>query len=841
MVKTRPKPALMWQIFCNFVVDLPEFMIYPENIEKKIGFDAVRRMVADLCGSPLSKQLAAEAAFSTDFSQIDAELRRVAEFKTIIETDPDFPGIAFRDITARLKAIRPEGTFLTAEEFIDLGLSLTAMTALASYFARQRSDQGESPYPNLDALADQIMVFPAISAAISRTFDRWGQIKDNASPELADIRRRLSGMSGSINAAMRRVVENARRDGILDADAAPSMRDGRLVLPVSPMFKRRIPGIVHDESASGKTIFIEPAEVVEANNRMRELHLEQHREEVKILTALTTDLRPQLDVILASFDTLARFDFIHAKAQFAIQSDASLPHLSRNPQLEWYHACHPVLRESLQRQQRQIVPLDIRLTAPDNRILVISGPNAGGKSVVLKTVAICQYMLQCGILPPVYNNSHFGIFSGIFIDIGDDQSIEDDLSTYSSHLRNMRFLLNAGGSRTLMLIDEFGSGTEPQIGGAIAQALLADFNTAGMWGVVSTHFQNLKKFAEDTPGLVNGSMLYDRQKMQPLFTLAIGHPGSSFAIEIARKTGLPDKIIDAAGQLVGSDYLNLDKYLLDIARDRRYWENKRIEIRRKEKQLEQTLEQYSADADSLRQHRREIIADAREEARKILEGSNAAIERTIHDIRRAQADREKTLEARRRLAQERHELTDGHTDDHPLIPKIKTTKKAKQAPKPIEKPKELAPGDNVLLDGSGTVGTIEAIRGKEAVVIFGQMKTTVKLQRLSPTDRKPKSATQKAASFISVETSNDNRERQLRFRPEIDVRGMRADEALQAVTYFIDDAVQFAQQRVRILHGTGTGALRQCIRQYLATVPAVVHFADEDVRFGGAGITVVEF
>lgn len=841
MVKTRPKPALMWQIFCNFVVDLPEFMIYPENIEKKIGFDAVRRMVADLCGSPLSKQLAAEATFSTDFSQIDAELRRVAEFKTIIETDPDFPGIAFRDITARLKAIRPEGTFLTAEEFIDLGLSLTAMTALASYFARQRSDQGASPYPHLDALADQIMVFPAISAAISRTFDRWGQIKDNASPELADIRRRLSGMSGSINAAMRRVVENARRDGILDADAAPSVRDGRLVLPISPMFKRRIPGIVHDESASGKTIFIEPAEVVEANNRMRELHLEQHREEVKILSALTADLRPQLDVILASFDTLARFDFIHAKAQFATQSDASLPHLSRNPQLEWYHACHPVLRESLQRQQRQIVPLDIRLTAPDNRILVISGPNAGGKSVVLKTVAICQYMLQCGILPPVYNNSHFGIFSGIFIDIGDDQSIEDDLSTYSSHLRNMRFLLNAGGSRTLMLIDEFGSGTEPQIGGAIAQALLADFNTAGMWGVVSTHFQNLKKFAEDTPGLVNGSMLYDRQKMQPLFTLAIGHPGSSFAIEIARKTGLPDKIIDAAGQLVGSDYLNLDKYLLDIARDRRYWENKRIEIRRKEKQLEQTLEQYSADADSLRQHRREIIADAREEARKILEGSNAAIERTIHDIRRAQADREKTLEARRRLAQERHELTDGHTDDHPLIPKIKTPKKAKQAPKPIEKPKELAQGDNVLLDGSGTVGTIEAIRGKEAVVIFGQMKTTVKLQRLSPTDRKPKSATQKAASFISVETSNDNRERQLRFRPEIDVRGMRADEALQAVTYFIDDAVQFAQQRVRILHGTGTGALRQCIRQYLATVPAVAHFADEDVRFGGAGITVVEF
>ena len=816
-------------------------MIYPENIEKKIGFDAVRSMVAELCGSPLSKQLAAEATFSGDFAEVDAELRRVAEFKTIIETDPDFPGVAFRDVTVRLRSIRPEGTFLTAEEFVDLNLSLSAMASIASYFARQRTEEGASPYPHLDDLAQQLMVFPAISAAIARTFDRWGQIKDNASPELADIRRRLVGMSGSINAAMRRVVENARREGLLEADASPSMRDGRLVLPVSPMYKRRIPGIVHDESASGKTIFIEPAEVVEANNRMRELTMEQHREEVKILIALTSELRPHLDTILDSFGLLARFDYIYAKARFAGQTDASLPHLSREPQLEWYHACHPVLRRSLERQQREIVPLDIRLTAPDHRILVISGPNAGGKSVVLKTVAICQYMLQCGLLPPVYDNSHFGIFTGIFIDIGDDQSIEDDLSTYSSHLRNMRFLLAAGGRRTLMLIDEFGSGTEPQIGGAIAQALLAEFNSAGMWGVVSTHFQNLKKFAEDTAGLVNGSMLYDRQKMQPLFSLSIGHPGSSFAIEIARKTGLPDKIIDAAGELVGSDYLNLDKYLLDIARDRRYWENKRLEIRRKEKQLEQTLEQYSADADALRRQRREIIADAREEARKILEGSNAAIERTIHDIRRAQADREKTLEARRRLAEERRELTDGTTDDHPLIPKIKAPKKPKQAPKQADKPKELAPGDNVLLDGAGTVGTIEAIRGKEAVVIFGQMKTTVKLQRLTVTDRKPKSAAQQAASFISVETSNDNRERQLRFRPEIDVRGMRADEAIQAVTYFIDDAVQFSQSRVRILHGTGTGALRQCIRQYLTTVPAVSRFADEDVRFGGAGITVVEF
>ena len=819
-------------------------MTYPENIESKIGFDAVRRMVAARCSSPLGRACVDAMAFTDDFGTVSRLLGETAELKSILEGDNDFPSGDIRDLTDRLKAVRPDGTHLSTSELTDLRVSMTTMAELAAYFAKRRDEDGSTPYPLLDAVAGGLSVFPALVSAIDRVVDRWGNVKDNASPQLAEIRKTLNSMNGRVNTVMRRVMAAAVRDGIIEADTSPSMRDGRLVLPVAPMHKRRVPGIVHDESATGKTVFIEPAEVVEVNNHIRELRIEEHREEIRILVALTAELRPNIGTLIDSYGVLGTFDFIRAKAMLAVDIDATLPHLSASTEVEWYHACHPVLRESLERQGKQVVPLDIVLT-PERRLLLISGPNAGGKSVTLKTVAIVQYMLQCGLLPPVYDNSHCGLFADIFIDIGDDQSIEDDLSTYSSHLRNMKFFVNRGSARSLILIDEFGAGTEPQIGGAIAQALLAEFNARGMWGVVTTHFQNLKKFADETPGLVNGSMLYDRQAMRPLFALSIGHPGSSFAIEIARKTGLPESIIQAASEIVGSDYVNMDKYLLDIARDRRYWENKRRDIREKEKRVEQVLERYQDDAEALRRRRNEIIGEARDEARRILEGSNAAIERAIHDIRRSQADREKTLEARRRLADERRELTREDNGEHPAIARAPKRKgqqtKPKQAASESVKPRAIAPGDHVQLDGAGTVGTVEEIRGKQATVIFGQIRTTVKVDRLSPTLKQPSSGARQQASFISAATTDDSRERQLKFKTEIDLRGMRVDEALQAVTYYIDDAIQFNAGRVRILHGTGTGALRQSIRQYLATVPAVRHFADEDIRFGGAGITVVEF
>lgn len=820
-------------------------MIYPDSIEKKIGFDAVREYLGRLCTSPLGLAHCEEMFFSADFAVVRRQLHQVAEMLAVMTSDSGFDLGGIHDRRQLLQSLRIPGSFPAESELAGLRSSLSSMADIASFFAKNRQEDGNritTPYPELDALARDLYAFPAIAAAIDRIIDRHGEIKDNASPELAEIRRAISACAGSINSAMRRVIANAVREGFLEGDVTPSVRDGRLVIPVAPMYKRKINGIVHDESASGKTFFIEPAEVVEANNRMRELGIEEHREIVRILTALADTIRPEIDNLLDGFDLLGEFDFIYAKAKYARITDGMLPHLTEEPELEWYHACHPVLKLSLERQNKQIVPLDITLRS-DKRILVISGPNAGGKSVTLKTVGIVQYMAQCGVLPPLYENSHMGMMESIFIDIGDDQSIEDDLSTYSSHLRNMKFFLANGNNRTLVLIDEFGGGTEPQIGGAIAQAVLKEFNNKGMWGVITTHYHNLKQFAEETSGLVNGSMLYDRQKMQPLYRLAIGQAGSSFALEIARKTGLPEAIIEDAKSIVGSDYVNMDKYLLDIARDRRYWENKRQDIRQKEKRIEEVLARYEEDMETLRGKRREIISEARDRASRILEESNAAIERTIREIRSSQADKEKTKEARKKLEEERSALNSdaNQAESHPLLDKKVPVKKKKQPQKQAPEEQPLQPGDNVILDGGGTVGTIAEISGKMATVVFGQMKMSVKTSRLKRTIRKAESGVKSGTSYISSQTSDASRERQLAFSNEIDVRGMRADEAVQAVMYYIDDAIQFNSSRVRILHGTGTGALRQYIRRYLDTVPAVKTYHDEDVRFGGPGITVVEF
>ena len=818
------------------------------ELEKKIGFDIIREHVGTLCVSTLGRSRCEEMTFSSNPSEVRMRLDETAEMLALLQADSGFPIGGVHDRRQLLASIRVPGTFPAESDLPGLRQSLATIADIANFFSKLRNDDGRSPYPALDSLARDLFTFPHMVAAIDRVIDRHGEIKDNASPALADIRRSISAAAAAINSAMRRVISSAVREGYLEADTTPSVRDGRLVIPVAPMYKRKISGIVQGESGSGKTFFIEPAEVVEANNRLRELTIEERREIVRILTALADTMRPEIDEMLAAFDLLGTFDFIYARAKYARDTEATLPLLADGPELEWYHACHPLLRQSLMRQGKEIVPLDITLT-PQNRLLIISGPNAGGKSVTLKTVALIQYMIQCGLLPPVYGNSRIGIFDQIFLDIGDDQSIEDDLSTYSSHLRNMKYFLSRGNGRTLVLIDEFGGGTEPQIGGAIAQAVLKQFNTKKMWGVITTHYHNLKQFAEETPGLVNGSMLYDRNRMLPMFKLAIGQPGSSFAIEIARKTGLPEEIIADASEIVGSDYVNMDKYLLDIGRDRRYWERKRDSIRLKEKHLEETLARYEQEMETLRSQRRQIISEAKGEAARILENSNAAIERTIREIRSAQAEKEQTKQARERLDQEKRAMNNGDDNSaHPLLDKkIPKKKNQQKAPKPRqtdERPLEV--GDNVLLaDGGGTVGTISAISGKEATVVFGNIKTTVKLARLKRTLRQAQSGAGKSgllsSSYISSQTNDASRERQLAFSHEIDVRGMRADEAVQAVMYYIDDAIQFNSSRVRILHGTGTGALRQCIRQYLGTVSAVSTYHDEDVRFGGPGITVVEF
>ena len=632
------------------------------------------------------------------------------------------------------------------------------------------------------------------------------------------------------------------------------MRDGRLVIPVAPGLKRKIKGIVHDESATGKTVFIEPAEVVEANNRIRELEGEERREVIRILTEFSNTVRPQIPEILQSYEFLAEIDFIRAKARFSININAIKPVIENTQVVDWTMAVHPLLQLSLARHEKKVVPLDIELNK-SQRLLIISGPNAGGKSVCLKTVGLLQYMLQCGLPVPLHERSHAGIFGSIFIDIGDEQSIENDLSTYSSHLLNMKNTMKHCDERSLILIDEFGSGTEPQIGGAIAEAVLKRFNNKRAFGVITTHYQNLKHFADEHEGVVNGAMLYDRHHMQALFQLQIGNPGSSFAVEIARKIGIPEDVIADASEIVGSEYINADKYLQDIVRDKRYWESKRQNIRKREKQMEETIAQYEAQLNELDKSRKEILRNAKEEARHLLEESNARIENTIRTIKEAQAEKEKTRNARQELNEFKadvEEIDKKQTDEkiarkmEQLLEKQKRKQERKKQQKTGNVPvvpkaeRPLQKGDTVRIKGQTSVGELLDISGKNATVTFGVIKTTVKLERLERAEAPRTSNTTQSSSFVSTQTQDNVYEKKLQFKQDIDVRGMRGDEAIQAVTYFIDDAILLGVSRVRILHGTGNGILRTLIRDYLRTVPGVSHFQDEHVQFGGAGITVVD-
>ncbi|MBQ7941151.1 MAG: Smr/MutS family protein [Muribaculaceae bacterium] len=815
-------------------------MIYPGNFELKVGFDVVRKVLEEHCMSPLGVAHCRMMAFSADYDLIKRRLGEVDEFLTIIVSCVEFPLNDFLDVTPALSSIRVPGAYMPAEELFRLRKSLCTIGAIVSFFTRSEAE-GVEQYPYLRELCAGMQSFNPVMKEIDRIIDKFGNIKDNASPELLSIKRAIQSATASVNSILRRIISEGKMSGILEADVSPSVRDGRLVIPVAPMNKRKIQGIVHDESATGKTVYIEPGEIVEANNTIRELEGDMRREIIRILTEMADVIRPHIDDMLVSYDILGQIDFIRSKALFAQDLNCSMPHLEQEPQIEWYNAVHPSLFLSLREHGKTVVPLDIKLDGKD-RILLISGPNAGGKSVCLKTVGIVQYMVQCGMLPPVYSNSHIGIFRNIFIDIGDEQSIENDLSTYSSHITNMKQFLLKSDNSTIILIDEFGGGTEPQIGGAIAQALLHQLNEKKVFGVITTHYQNLKTYAENSDGIVNGAMLYDRGKMQPLFKLSIGYPGSSFAIEIARKIGLPGNVIEEAVEIVGSDYVNMDKYLLDIARDRRYWEHKRQEIHAKQKKIDEIIEKYNSQAESLNKERREIIHAARQEAKELLAKSNSTIERTIHGIKRVQAEKEQTKELRKQLDEFKLRLQNDNLGNNDAVQTIKVNKRHKKS-----KENEIKVGteeikfnvnDYVVMEGNSTVGQILSVDGKWAVVAFGMLKTKVELKKLRKSQAK--TAVKQEKSFVSKATSDDIRKRQLNFKQEIDVRGMRADEAIQAVTYFMDDAMQFNVRQVRILHGTGTGVLKVRIREYLNALSGVKSYRDEHVQFGGAGITVVE-
>lgn len=840
-------------------------MIYPSNFENKIQFSEIRSLLKGYCLCQLGKDKVDEMAFSGDVAVINTMLRQTREFRRLQEESDDFPLQFFFDMRESVKRIRLEGTHLEENEIFDLRRSLETIAAIVRFLDRG-SDEGVYDYPTLHELTEGVLTFPEILRRIDQILDKYGKVKDSASPALADIRMQLHKAEGSVSRTLYSILRAAQSDGLVDKDVTPTVRDGRLVVPIAPGLKRKIKGIVHDESSTGKTVFVEPTEVVEANNRIRELEAEERREVVRILVDFTKLVRPYVNEIIYAYLLLAEIDFIRARAEFAVLVGGIEPEVQAAPVIDWISSRHPLLWLALKKQDKPVVPLDITLTR-DRHILIISGPNAGGKSVCLKTVGLLQYMLQCGLSVPMSERSTVGVFKNLMIDIGDEQSIENDLSTYSSHLLNMKNMMRQANDGTLLLIDEFGTGTEPQIGGAMAEAVLNQFVKKQAWGVITTHYQNLKHYADSHDGIANGAMLYDRHEMRPLFQLAIGQPGSSFAIEIARKTGIPEEVIKEASEMVGSDYIQSDKYLQDIVRDKRYWENKRQNVHQREKELERTVARYEKEIADLEQSRKDILRKAKEQAEELLKESNKKIENAIREIRESQAEKEETKRIREELnefkagvseidakanddliakkirqIQERKERHKKHKDEKAERERQAAAKLREAASKAAKKEgRNLEVGDSVKIKGLSTVGKIESMDGKNATVIFGGMRTKMPASRLEYVYMAEAKKEDVAPVFnVSRETRETIDNRKLNFHQDLDVRGMRGDEALNAVMYFIDDACLVGMSRVRILHGKGNGILRQLIRQYLATVPSVTSFRDEHVQFGGAGITVVD-
>ncbi len=857
-------------------------MIYPKNFESKIGFDEIRRLLKEQCLSTLGKEQVDEITFSDQANVVNEQLQQVREFRQL-QQDTEKPELNFFfDVRESVTRIRLENTHLEENELYDLRRSLETIGKIVDFL--NKGD--EKKYPALQRLTEDVLTFPAMIRRIDSILDKFGHIKDSASMVLAGIRHDMEQTAGSISRTLYTILHSAQREGLVAQDVAPTMRDGRLMIPVAPGLKRRINGIVHDESATGKTVFIEPAEVVEANNKVRELEAAERREIIRILTVFSDELRPQVQEVLNSYRFLAKIDLIQAKAKTAEQMEAYEPLVKDEPYIDWIRAIHPLLQLSLQKQDKKVVPLDIMLKSEveknedekqeskskkqEGRLLIISGPNAGGKSVCLKTVGLLQYMLQCGLSIPIGERSTAGVFQDIMIDIGDEQSIADDLSTYSSHLLNMKNMMRQASAHTLLLIDEFGGGTEPAIGGAIAEAVLKQFWKKETFGVITTHYQNLKHFAEDHPGVVNGAMLYDRHQMQALFQLSIGQPGSSFAIEIARKTGIPEEVINDASEIVGSEYIQSDKYLQDIVRDKRYWEGKRQTIHQHEKRLEVRGEKLDSTIEEIERERKAILRRAQEQANELLAEANRKIENAIREIKEAQAEKEHTRLVREELQQFREQVTSDDTQglmsEEDFAKKLRQMeeRKARKEKRKSEKSEQqkaissklaahantqplntqLKKGDTVRIKGLSTVGRLESINGKQAVVIFGDVKTKMKVEQLEhaevPKNEKKKNDHSGLAIQTTRMTSDTIEDRKFNFHQDIDVRGMRGDEAVDAVMHFIDDAILVGMSRVRILHGTGSGILRQLIRQYLATVPNVIKAKDEHVQFGGAGITVVD-
>jgi len=827
-------------------------VIYPDSFEEKIKFTRIRELVKDSCMSSLGKEVVDEMQFSTNFDEVSLNLQRTFEFKKVCLEEDNFPIGYFIDVREPLVRIRTEGRFMDEKELFDLKRSLATINDICRFFNKKEEEE----YPKLKELVAEVAVFPFILDNIDRILNKFGKIKDSASPELARIRKEIFNKQNSISRRLSAILKKAKGDGLVDSDVSVSIRDGRAVIPVPAANKRKVRGIVHDESATGKTSFIEPAEVVEINNEVRELEYAERREVTRILIEMADLIRPYIDNLLESYHFMGTMDFIRAKARFAISINALLPEYKKQQSFVWKEAVHPLLYLQHKAVNKEVVPLDMELSDPKQRLLLISGPNAGGKSVCLQTVGLVQYMFQCGLLVPMKEGSKMGFFKHLFIDIGDEQSIENDLSTYSSHLFNMKHFLRYSQKETLILIDEFGTGTEPMLGGAIAESVLEQLNQQTVYGVITTHYTNLKHLASQTEGIENGAMLFDTGRIMPLYKLQIAQPGSSFAFEIARKIGLPETILSNAKEKIGQEHVDYDKNLREIVRDKRYWEQKRNTIRINEKKLADVLERYQLDLQNIKKERKEILDQAKQEAEHLLSDANKKIENTIRTIKETQANKEKTKKARQELESFKELASDKKEKDAQIERKIKQIEErekrkanrkkdkeqedaaAKLRPKKIELP--IQAGDNVRLKGQNTPGEVIKIQGKNATIAFGSISTTVKVDRL---ERVNKGAVKRANTVnpnASVSNVGDKvRERKLTFKPDIDVRGKRTEEAIQLVLNHLDEAVICEVSEVKILHGKGNGILRLMIREQLNALPFVSSFKDEHVQYGGSGVTIV--
>lgn len=815
-------------------------MIYPATFEEKIGFDHIRQYIKSHCISDMGKEMVDELSYSSSFDEIERWLQETNEFKQVLSFEDPFPAQDYYDLREVLSRIRIEGTFIELDELAALRAFINAIIQICVYFKIRKED---NKFPRLWTICQDIMPEKGIVEAINKILDPKGQLRDNASDELRRIKSEINRISGEADRRIRKLLNAAKQDGIAKEDAEMTVRNGRLCIPVSAQFKRRLKGFVHDESATGQTVFIEPAEVFDANNEIKDLLNAQHREIIRILTEITNFIRPSIDNLLWGHQFIGHIDFIRAKALFAIDIDANLPHIFDHCTINWHNAIHPLLFLNFKGSGKKVQALDIKLS-DDERILIISGPNAGGKSVCLKSIGLLQYMLQCGLLVSMADTSDMGIFQHFFIDMGDEQSIENDLSTYSSHLTNAKAMVENLDEKSLFLIDEFGSGTDPLPGGAMAEALLEAMYDKGAFGVITTHYGNLKLFPDTHKQAVNGAMMFDMTAMKPLFKLKMGKPGSSFTYEIARAIGLPQEIIDQAVNKTGTAQIDYEKKLEQIDNEKMEIDKMLRLVNSADDQLAQMITEYGEKFSELEKHRKDIIQKAKNQANSIIESANKVIEKTIREIKEHKADPNKTKQARQNISKLKEEFSkeiESIENEPALKPIVPIQKPKPQAKKQeIQEDNTLHVGDSVFMAETQIVGEVTQLNGDDITISFNSVSfRTTKSKVTKISKREARTVQRNGIKLDGGSLADAMNKKVAQFDSTMDMRGMRADEAIQALEPYLDEAVLLSIHQVKLLHGKGNGILRHVIRQYLAKRKEVKSFNDEALELGGSGITVV--